>query len=118
MRRSYTAPRRALEWDLPGGLIEKDEDPMNAAIRELYEECGVRLEILKEAYVQVDDLDNRTIVRHYYQGISDSAEVQLSYEHDMFKWISPNDFLLDVVYKPHIVAFNTIFKKGLETSNI
>ncbi len=33
-------------WSLPGGRVEKNEDPKEAAERELYEETGVEAEIL------------------------------------------------------------------------
>lgn len=33
-------------WSLPGGRVEKNEDPEEAAERELYEETGVEAEIL------------------------------------------------------------------------
>jgi 8-oxo-dGTP diphosphatase len=33
-------------WSLPGGRVEKNEDPKDAAERELYEETGVEAEIL------------------------------------------------------------------------
>ncbi len=37
------------KWDLPKGKIEKGEDPEKAAIREIFEECGIsRLELLKQ----------------------------------------------------------------------
>lgn len=32
-------------WDLPGGVVESDELPSEAAIRELYEETGYEIQI-------------------------------------------------------------------------
>jgi 8-oxo-dGTP pyrophosphatase MutT (NUDIX family) len=38
------------KWNLPGGKIEGDESPKDAAIRELWEEAGIRADP-KESYV-------------------------------------------------------------------
>jgi 8-oxo-dGTP diphosphatase len=38
----HTYGRR--EWDLPGGLVKRDEPPIDAARREMHEELGVEIE--------------------------------------------------------------------------
>jgi 8-oxo-dGTP pyrophosphatase MutT (NUDIX family) len=37
-------PRTLSYWNLPGGGINKDEDPEAAAFRELYEELGIKID--------------------------------------------------------------------------
>jgi 8-oxo-dGTP diphosphatase len=39
IQRKY--PPMAGSWAFPGGFVERDEDPMNAALRELKEETGM-----------------------------------------------------------------------------
>ncbi|MEI9982944.1 MAG: NUDIX domain-containing protein [Aliidongia sp.] len=47
-RRSYELRRGAGQFALPGGNIEPDESPLDAALRELHEELGVKLDASTE----------------------------------------------------------------------
>jgi putative (di)nucleoside polyphosphate hydrolase len=40
-------------WDIPKGLIENNEDPLDAAMRELYEETGIDNRDLKNYKVKI-----------------------------------------------------------------
>jgi 8-oxo-dGTP pyrophosphatase MutT (NUDIX family) len=42
------------EWMQPGGHIDEDEDPIQAAIREVFEETGVTCEPLDERFDPID----------------------------------------------------------------
>lgn len=46
--RRYTT--QSLEWELPSGGIERDEDPLEAARREVMEETGLHIASLKHCY--------------------------------------------------------------------
>jgi 8-oxo-dGTP pyrophosphatase MutT (NUDIX family) len=46
-------------WGVPGGLLEKREDAADAAVREAFEETGLRIELLGEPAVVVDPLPQR-----------------------------------------------------------
>jgi len=43
-------------WVLPGGGVELDESPQQAAIREVYEEAGVICEVIRHVALFVDEL--------------------------------------------------------------
>lgn len=43
LRRSFTDTNRPGEWDSPGGHIEPGETPEHAAVREVFEESGLRI---------------------------------------------------------------------------
>jgi 8-oxo-dGTP pyrophosphatase MutT (NUDIX family) len=57
-RRSYGLRRGAGQFALPGGNIELDETPLDAALRELHEELGVTLDASTELG-QLDDFVTR-----------------------------------------------------------
>lgn len=94
IRRSDTAPIRPLHWDLPGGDLDFGEDPIQGIIREIAEETGLAVEHPEpfdvEAHVNPDGDFWVTIAYQARCGIED---VKLSYEHDEFRWVAPEEFL-------------------------
>lgn len=44
------------KWVQPGGHIEEDETPEEAAIRETYEETGIKISLIGERFPREDDL--------------------------------------------------------------
>ena len=109
LRRSNTAPRRALEWDLPGGFVEAGEDPLAAAKRELAEEAGIAIDDAKEVLVVKDIYEHTIVFRHYVLALSEHPEVTLSYEHDTYMWVEKDAFTRTMHYQPHILAFQKIY---------
>ena len=101
IRRSDTAPVRPLHWDLPGGDLDFGEDPTRGIIREVAEETGLAVEHPEpfdvEAHVNRDGDFWVTIA---YKARCGVENVKLSYEHDEFKWVTPEEFLqLESAYK-------------------
>src|SRR4051812_10272956 len=46
-------------WGIPGGLLKRREDPADAAVREVFEEVGLRVELVGEPAVVVDAAPQR-----------------------------------------------------------
>ena len=53
-------------WEIPGGVVEANESPRQAAIREIEEELGLRVEPLRLLGVDYsDESENRTESLHF-----------------------------------------------------
>lgn len=115
LRRSKTAPRRALEWELPGGHTDMDEAPTDAVARELQEETGISLEphSVEIFYAEARVIGNKNMVTLFYIGLTTSQEVTLSYEHDQFKWLSPEDAIQELTYEKQHQALTYAQVHGL-----
>lgn len=94
LHRTKTAPSNPCKWDFPGGELDFGEDAIEGIIREAKEEAGLEIQKPKPF-----DVDSRTVedgsfwITIAYKAEIDSDKIVLSYEHDEFKWISPEDFL-------------------------
>lgn len=89
LRRSKTHPYYAYHWDFPGGEVEKNEDSKVAALRELYEEAGITLDVsLLRVAFEKTTANNTTHV--LYTAVLDgpTPSVTISWEHDRYTWLS------------------------------
>lgn len=92
-------------WDLPGGRVQVDEDPVEGLERELQEEIGDIAYELKEVVsgclMEIEHkgtVTKRTVL--FTLGMYSGGEIQLSEEHDQFEWKSAQEIEKDSEYKP------------------
>lgn len=88
-------------WELPGGGLEYGETPHTALIRELKEETGLDIKILKPVYTF-------TAIRPHYQTVGvgflcipTNNDVHISEEHTDFKFVDKDelkDYLSEEIY--------------------
>jgi len=92
LRRTDTHPMLAGFYDLPGGTVEKGEEPGNAVLREVAEETGIVLDKsrLKVLYTTTNLLHGRSFPTMLYVAHIDivAPEVNISWEHQSFEWAS------------------------------
>ncbi len=79
-------------WEFPGGKVEPHETSTGALVREIREELGVEIEVLKPIIAPSEagwQLDNGMRM-HVFTAIVQSGEPQPLIEHDRLEWAKLN----------------------------
>ncbi len=90
-------------WDFPKGHIERGEDEVMAAKREIFEETGLEVEFLfgfreviryrfREKSMPVE----KTVV--FFLATTQEREIRLSYEHTGYLWLPYKEALEKITY--------------------
>jgi 8-oxo-dGTP diphosphatase len=75
-------------WEVPGGKVEDDESPTEAAVREAEEEIGVKVELRKPFYSGEFQHNDELFLWHCY--IAEIVEGEPEIQEDKFgelKWV-------------------------------
>ena len=119
----YLLLRAYSNWDFPKGLVEPDEEPLDAAKREVKEETTLdELEFhWGEIYRETEPYSRGKIAR-YYLAESKSEEVDLPVspelgkpEHDEYRWVTYQQAMALLAPRLHSImdwAHGTISKKS------
>lgn len=79
-------------WEVPGGKVEEDESPTQAAVREAIEEIGVEVELKKPFYSGEFQKGDEIFLWHGY--VSEIKENEPEIQEDKFKelrWVEPTE---------------------------
>lgn len=82
------APRKG-EWSIPGGRIEAGETPRAAALRELFEETGVRAELGEKVEVILANFEGYAYRLHDYAAEWISGEPRAGDDAAQAKFVPP-----------------------------
>jgi len=103
LKRSQKVDSYCGKWGFPGGTIEKEESPINAAAREVLEEAGLKVleKDLTYVFTMTKEADKNIV---FFLASEWSGSVQVNWESDEFKWFDPAKIPdLDMVPTPKII---------------
>ena len=104
-QREYLLLDYGSHWDFPKGHIEKGEDPVATARRELREETGIRdarfvsgyMERMRYFYRRAGEQMRKVVI--YFLAETAGEEVILSDEHCGYAWLSYEEALQRLTFK-------------------
>ena len=90
---AYDDGSNAGRYNLVGGRVEPGEAPMESLHREIDEETGLSVTVLEPLHVRdwrpVVDGEKWQIVATFFRCRATSRAVELSQDHDDYRWIDP-----------------------------
>lgn len=102
-------------WEQIAGRLKQFEDPEDGLRREVKEEAGLNIEIVKPIRVfhifRGEKAADNELVGVMYWCKTDSEKVKLSDEHTDFKWVLPEDAMKWVTHEGIRKDFECFFKE-------
>ena len=80
-------------WDFPGGKLEHGEDPDKGLVREVSEESGLKVDVIKPIFTFSEVVNNEHVFFVVYEYELVSGEIKLSEEHSEFRWTNREEIL-------------------------
>ncbi len=108
LKRSFNDPEDPGSWDLPGGGIKFNEQPLVAAVREAKEEAGIKVEATKIIALWAMLWRGKWSIESIIQGKYLSGAIKLSVEHIDYQWVSRREM---EPIKPKSIHLKTLLKK-------
>jgi mutator protein MutT len=94
------------EWELPGGRLEFGEQPTETVVREIYEECGLRVSVaccLNSYTFEVVPKKHVLILPFLCEALSDQS-VRISDEHLEYRYFPTSELRHIVIPSGYVTA--------------
>lgn len=88
LRRSMASKNNAGKWEFPGGKLNPGESFDNALEREVHEETGLEITLLRPFDTAMSSIQDRRVVYLFMLAETGTDRVRLSDEHDAFQWVA------------------------------
>ena len=98
---------------MPGGKVEKEESPTQAAVREASEEIGVEVELEKPFYTGEFQKDGNLYIWHAYLASTDEEPEIIEDVFDDMKWFTAEK-LDEAGLAPNIEMIERALRKVLK----
>ncbi|MCX6645221.1 MAG: NUDIX domain-containing protein [bacterium] len=112
LRRSQTSTWNPGRWEFPGGKLQPGETFQEAIHREVGEETGFEIELIRMLGAVEDETNGFRIVHLIMEGKIESGDVVISSEHDKFEWVKWSDIDNYPLCK-YILDFSSFYDIGL-----
>jgi 8-oxo-dGTP diphosphatase len=102
-------------WGVPAGKLEKGESPLEAVLREVFEETGIslsekKLSLFKTFYIQTPHFD--FIFYMYTYEFSEKPNIKLNpLEHKNFDWMDYEEVMKTPMVTGNITVFRILHNK-------
>ena len=81
-----------LKWEFPGGKVEEDETAEESLVREIKEELGIEIEIIRPLDPNTHVYGEKTIHLIPFRSKIRQGSIHLK-EHAAYLWVNPNHLL-------------------------
>jgi len=106
------------KWNGVGGHIERGEDPIEAAIREVYEETGLKIKNLKLKFISLIEEDvNTGVCLFIFKGYSKNNKVSESEEGEI-RWFFPHQLNNNVKLMDDLPQIIDLVNKSDDDSSV